>query len=498
MERFMSDKTHLLAIDQGTTSSRTMVFASNGDIGDVQQKELALTYPHDGWVEQDASEIWADTLECLKGSVQNHSDKIAALGITNQRETTILWNRITGEPVYNAIVWQDRRAAALCLELKGQGLEAKITEKTGLLLDPYFSATKIAWILEHVDGAREAAQAGDLAFGTVECFLLWNLTGGRAHMTDITNASRTMLCNIHTGDWDDELLEIFNIPRSILPDIKPNTYDFGVIADDFPGAGLRIAGMAGDQQAALIGQACFEPGMMKATYGTGAFALLNIGDTPKLSENRLLTTVAYQIGAQIIYAIEGSVFVAGAAIQWLRDGLEMFDNAAQSEALATGLADNGDVYFVPSLTGLGAPYWRPDARGMIVGITRDTTKAHIARAALEAQAYQTLDLLQAMERDAGQKSDIMRVDGGLVVNEFMCQHLADMLQMTIDVPVVRESTAWGAACLAGLQVGVFGDLDDVSKNWTSSRTYQPVMAAQEREALYEGWKAAIAMLLSRA
>jgi glycerol kinase len=286
MERFMSDKTHLLAIDQGTTSSRTMVFASNGDIVDVQQKELALTYPHDGWVEQDASEIWADTLECLKGSVQNHSDKIAALGITNQRETTILWNRITGEPVYNAIVWQDRRAAALCLELKGQGLEAKITEKTGLLLDPYFSATKIAWILEHVDGAREAAQAGDLAFGTVECFLLWNLTGGRAHMTDITNASRTMLCNIHTGDWDDELLEIFNIPRSILPDIKPNTYDFGVIADDFPGAGLRIAGMAGDQQAALIGQACFEPGMMKATYGTGAFALLNIGDTPKLSENR--------------------------------------------------------------------------------------------------------------------------------------------------------------------------------------------------------------------
>lgn len=488
--------THLLAIDQGTTSTRTIVFDANGDIKDMQQKELQLFYPNDGWVEQDANEIWNDTLGCLNGSVETFGDKIAAIGITNQRETTILWSRKTGEPVYNAIVWQDRRTAEQCAALKEQGLESKITEKTGLLLDPYFSATKIAWILDTVDGARAAAKNGDLAFGTVECFLLWKLTDGRVHNTDITNASRTMLCNIHTGDWDEELLEIFNIPRSILPEIKPNAYDFGVLADGVPGKGLNITGMAGDQQSALIGQACFDAGMMKTTYGTGAFALLNIGAAPKQSKNRLLTTVAYQIGENITYAIEGSVFVAGAAIQWLRDGLGLFENAAQSEELALTVDDAGGVVFVPSLTGLGAPYWQPEARGMISGITRDTTQAHIARAALEAQAYQTLDLLRAMEGDAGQQSSVMRVDGGLVANALMCQHLADMLQMEITVPVIQESTAWGAACLAGLQVGVFKDLDAVAAQWQQSKTYAPNMDAGACEKLYEQWKRSIEMVVA--
>ncbi len=493
----MSDP-YLLAIDQGTTSSRAIVFDQKGGIINLQQKELKLHYPHKGWVEQDANDIWHDTLWCLKRMREELGDdvaKIVAAGITNQRETTIIWDRETGEPIYNAIVWQDRRTADVCESLKERGHEAIISQKTGLLLDPYFSATKIAWILDHVDEARERAQKGELAFGTVDSWLLWKLTKGKIHATDASNASRTMLFNIQTQDWDEELLRLFNVPREILPEVRDNVADYGAVNVAHIGIKIPIGGMAGDQQSALIGQGCFQNGMVKSTYGTGCFALMNIGDAFKVSEHRLLTTIGYRFDGEVTYAIEGSIFVAGAAIQWLRDGLGLFEDAAQSESIAISVTDSNGVYFIPAFTGLGAPYWKPDAKAIIAGLSRESNAVHIVRAALEAQAFQTKELMDAMVADSGIKPDVIRVDGGLVQNGFVCQFLADILDVHIEVPAMHEATAWGAACLAGLFAGVFVDLDDVSQFWVSKNLYKPQMHEDEREKLYQGWQEALRMLL---
>ncbi|NCT40499.1 MAG: glycerol kinase GlpK [Alphaproteobacteria bacterium] len=488
---------YLLAIDQGTTSSRAIVFDVAGKIIHLQQKELTLHYPQKGWVEQDANDIWDDTLSCLTqiaDALGNDLSRVVAAGITNQRETTIVWDRETGEPVYHAIVWQDRRTAQHCQALNDAGHEEMITAKTGLLLDAYFSATKIAWILDHVEGARDRAEAGELLFGTVDSFLLWKLTKGAVHATDATNASRSMLFNVVTQEWDEELLALFDIPRSMLPDVYDNVADYGCIDSAYMGAEIPIGGVAGDQQAALIGQGCFDVGMVKSTYGTGCFALMNIGDDFKVSQHRLLTTVAYRFDGKVSYALEGSIFIAGAAIQWLRDGVGLFDDAANSEDLARSVDDNNEVYFVPAFTGLGAPHWKPDAQAMICGLTRESNAAHIVRAALEAQAYQTCDLMGAMEADGGVKPDVIRADGGLVANGFMCQFLADMLNMDIEIPAVVETTAWGAACLAGLSVGVFDSLDDVRDAWHADRHYEPAMHDDERARLYAGWQTAVSML----
>lgn len=487
-------KTTILAIDQGTTSSRAILFSASGDILAVRQKELELFYPHNGWVEQDPVNIWNDTLWACRAVMEDSPDaaaNIAAIGITNQRETTIVWDRKTGEPVYRAIVWQDRRTADLCQKLKKAGHEDAVRSKTGLLLDPYFSGTKLAWILDNVPGVRTRAEAGDLAFGTVDCYLLWKLTGGRVHATDVTNASRTMLYNIVTQEWDDDLLRLLNIPRGLLPDVRDNVADFGATDPALLGRSFTIGGMAGDQQAAVVGQACFHDGMVKSTYGTGCFALMNIGGTFRESKNRLLTTPAYRLNGEITYAIEGSIFVSGAAVQWLRDGLGLFRQASESEGLATSVADTNGVYLVPAFTGMGAPYWDADARGLLCGITRDVTAAHITRAALEAQAYQTRDLIGAMEADTGKKIDIIRADGGLVANKFVCQFLADILNCPVDIPRVAETTALGAAYLAGLQVGVYNGLDDITNAWHAVRHYDPAMDDAKRDALYAGWQKAI-------
>jgi glycerol kinase len=485
----------LLAIDQGTTSSRAILFSQDGDILSLKQKELTLHYPHKGWVEQDPLDIWNDTLwtcrDVLADAAKNKIS-VAAIGITNQRETTIVWDRKTGKPVYNAIVWQDRRTAEFCAANKKH--EAKISKKTGLLLDPYFSATKIAWILDNVEGARSKAEKGELAFGTVDTWVLWNLTGGKVHATDATNASRTMLFNIVTQQWDKDLLKLFKIPASLLPEVHDNVHAFGVTDSNVLGQEITIGGIAGDQQAALIGQACFKPGMVKSTYGTGCFALINIGQNFKQSKNRLLTTVAYRLKGKTTYAIEGSIFVAGAAIQWLRDGLKVIRNAAESEDLAQNVSDNNGVYFVPAFTGLGAPYWNPDAKAIITGLTRESNVSHIVRAALEAQAYQTLDLMSAMERDSGSKVEVLRADGGLVANNFVCSFLADLLGRRVEIPKVAETTAWGAACLAGLQCGLFQGFDDISARWKAHKACDPHMKETERAALYDGWKQAVGLI----
>lgn len=494
------EQTLLLAIDQGTTSSRAILFDTEGNITAVRQQELGLTYPHSGWVEQDPEEIWQDTLKVCQDVLQDTPtalEQTAAIGITNQRETAVVWDRHTGKAVYNAIVWQDRRTADQCQVLVEQGHESLVQEKTGLLLDPYFSATKISWILEHVDGARQRAEAGELLFGTIDSFLLWRLTKGKVHATDATNASRSLLLNIATGQWDDELLALFNIPKSMLPEVRDNVADFGTVDKSLLGKALPIKAMVGDQQAALVGQACFERGMIKSTYGTGCFMLMNLGDQPVASQHRLVTTIAYRLNGKTTYALEGSIFVAGAAIQWLRDGLAMFKHASESEAMAQSLASNEGVYFVPALTGLGAPYWRPDVRGTIVGLGRDTTSAHIARAALEAQAYQTRDLLTAMNADnKGVLCEVIRADGGLVANKMVCQFLADILQVKIEVPAVTEATAWGAASLAGIGAGVFAGIDDIADIWQCQNEYQTVMSATEADRLYAGWQQAIQGLLS--
>lgn len=486
----------ILAIDQGTTSSRAILFSLDGDILDSHQKELTLHYPNKGWVEQDAEDIWNDTLWACREIVQNDTvQSIAAIGITNQRETTILWNRETGVPIYNAIVWQDRRAAQYCQQLKDDGHEDMVTRKTGLLLDPYFSATKIKWVLDNVEGAREKAEAGTLAFGTVDCFLLWRLTGGKVHATDATNAARTMIYNIVEGEWDDALLALFDIPKSLLPEVRDNVSDFGVTDKKILGRALTIGGMAGDQQAATIGQACFEAGMVKSTYGTGCFMLMNIGGTFKASKNRLLTTIAYQLNGKPTYAIEGAIFVAGAAVQWLRDNLGLFEDAAQTADMARSVPDNNEVYFVPAFTGLGAPHWKPEAKAAIMGLSRESTKAHIVRAALEAQAYQTLDLMEAFVKDSGFDPKLIRVDGGLVANDFVCQFLADMINRPVDVPKVIETTALGAAYLAGLQAGLYKDLDDIASRWSMAHNYTPQMDEAQRDRLYGQWKQSVARVL---
>ncbi|HEY1097100.1 MAG TPA: glycerol kinase GlpK [Alphaproteobacteria bacterium] len=487
----------LLAIDQGTTSSRAILFSADGKILATAQTELAQHYPHKGWVEQDARDIWRDTLSVCREifTTAPAAAQCVAIGITNQRETTILWDRKTGEPVYNAIVWQDRRTADFCAGIKEQH-EKSITEKTGLLVDPYFSCSKIRWILDNVDGTRERAERGELAFGTVDTFLLWHLTGGQAHATDATNASRTGLFNIVTQQWDDDLLALYDVPRCLLPVVKDNVALFGETDPALFGKVIPIGGMAGDQQAALIGQGCFTPGMMKSTYGTGCFALMNIGTTFRTSQNRLLTTTAYRLNGQATYAIEGSIFTAGAAVQWLRDNLGVIQTSADSEALAQSVADNNGVYFIPAFTGLGAPHWQPDARAMITGLTRESTKAHIVRAALEAQAYQTNDLLTAMQADTGLFPAILRVDGGLVNNAFVCQFLSDILQVPVELPAIKEATALGAAYLAGLYAGIYPDLETIGKQWQRAKLYEPVIGTEEREKLYTGWTKNLSFLVT--
>jgi len=485
----------LMAIDQGTTSSRAILFSKAGKILAVKQKELPQHFPKKGWVEQDPRDIWKHTVWACRGVLKAHPTTLAGVGITNQRETTILWDRKTGEPVYNAIVWQDRRTAPLCDKLKKAGHEKDIRARTGLLLDPYFSATKIAWILDNVKGVRKRAERSDIAFGTVDCWLLWNLTKGKVHATDVTNAGRTMLYNIRTQEWDDKLLKLFNIPAAILPEVKDNVADFGTIDKSIFGQTATVGGMAGDQQAALIGQACFSEGMVKSTYGTGCFALLNIGTKFRESKNRLLTTPAYRFDGEMTYAIEGSIFIAGAAIQWLRDGLGLFKKASESEKLATSVKDSNGVYFVPAFTGLGAPYWEPEAKAAITGLTRESNAAHITRAALEAQAFQTLDLMTAMKKDSGGTPAIIRADGGLVANKFMCQFLSDMLDIPVEIPAVAETTALGAAYLAGLQAGVYSGLDDISKAWARDRHYKPRMKKAVRDKHYAGWQKAVASVI---
>jgi glycerol kinase len=489
---------YILAMDQGTTSSRAIIFDPSYSVVALAQEEFQQHFPHSGWVEHSPADIWRTTLNTAKTAITKAGispKQISAIGITNQRETTLIWDRKTGEPVYNAIVWQDRRTAEYCNGLKSQGHEPSITKKTGLLLDPYFSASKLAWILDNVDGARARAEAGELAFGTVDTWLLWNLTEGASHATDATNASRTMLYNIHRGEWDAELLTLFNIPSSLLPTVKDCAADFG--HSSLLGAIIPILGIAGDQQAATLGQACFNPGMMKSTYGTGCFALLNTGDTPVNSNNRLLTTIAYQLDGKPTYALEGSIFIAGAAVQWLRDGLGIIDSAKQSGELAATADDNQQVYMIPAFTGLGAPWWDPDARGALIGLTRGTGPAELSRAALESVCYQTLDLLNAMQSDWNQVADtVLRVDGGMVASDWTMQRLADILQSPVDRPVIAETTALGAAWLAGSRAGIWSDQTGFAERWQLDRQFSPKMSAQERAYRVAGWDQAIRRILT--
>ena len=484
---------YILSIDQGTTSSRAMLFEDNGQAAFTAQQEFTQYFPKDGWVEHDPEEIWETTLGVVKEALAKAASlggEVVAIGITNQRETTVVWDRKTGKPVYNAIVWQDRRTAEYCDGLRASGHETTATAKTGLLLDPYFSGTKINWILENVEGARASAEAGDLAFGTIDSFLIWRLTGGQKHVTDATNASRTLIFNIHEQTWDDELLALMNIPASMLPEVLDCAADFGHTDTALLGAAIPIAGVAGDQQAALVGQACFEPGMIKSTYGTGCFMMLNTGGEALASSNKLLTTVGYRLNGKTTYALEGSIFVAGAAVQWLRDGIGIIDTAQQTQALAESLDSNHGVYLVPAFTGLGAPHWDPDARGAIFGITRDTGPAQLVRATLESVCYQTFDLLEAKRRD-GLAPTRLRVDGGMVNNDWLCQFLSDLLDIELARPTQTETTALGAAYLAGLQVGLFESLDDIANRWQSEREFTPAMDNATRSLLLANWHEAV-------
>ena len=489
---------YILSMDQGTTSSRAIIFDQQYAIVEQAQQEFAQHFPDSGWVEHNPADIWQTSLDTARQALANSGisvDQIAAIGITNQRETTLLWDRNSGEPVYNAIVWQDRRTADYCNSLKDQGQESMITSKTGLLLDPYFSATKVAWILDNVEGARARAEAGELAFGTMDTWLLWNLTEGRSHATDATNASRTMLYNIHQGSWDNELLSLFNIPSSVLPEVKDCAADFG--HSSLLGAEIPILGIAGDQHAATLGQACFDTGMMKSTYGTGCFALLNTGETAVTSNNRLLTTIAYQLDGKTTYALEGSIFIAGAAVQWLRDGLGIIDSAKQSGELAAEADDSQQVYMIPAFTGLGAPWWDADARGALIGLTRGTGPAEISRAALESVCYQTLDLLNAMQADWQQSADtVLRVDGGMVASDWTMQRLADILQSPVDRPIIAETTALGAAWLAGSRAGVWPDQAGFAQSWKLDKNFAPQMALDERDSKVAGWDKAVRRVLS--
>jgi glycerol kinase len=490
---FKSWMNYVLAIDQGTTSTRALLFDAEGGPVATAQHELRQHYPEPGWVEHDPEQIWNDCrLVCREAlaSAGIAPVSVAAIGIANQRETSLLWDRATGLPLHRAIVWQDRRTAGACRDLIRDGAEPMVAEKTGLLIDPYFSATKLAWLLDHVPGARERAARGELCFGTVDSFLLYRLTGGAVHATDATNAARTMLYDIRRQDWDDELLRLFRVPRAILPEVRDNDAVFGLVNADFLGAPIAITGMAGDQQAALIGQGCFAPGTIKSTYGTGCFALMNIGAEARASRHRLLTTIAYRLGGRPVYAIEGSIFVAGAAVQWLRDGLHAIADAAATARLAAE-HDHAGVYLVPAFAGLGAPHWLPEARGAIFGLTRDTGPPQLARAALEAVCYQTRDLLDAIASDGGLRPAAMRVDGGMARNDWMLQFLADMLDLPVERPALNEATAFGAASLAAAGAGLCASPDRFGPGWRLERRFSPAMKAERRAALYDGWRRAV-------
>jgi glycerol kinase len=490
----------LLAIDQGTTSSRAIVFDAKLRPKASGQKEFKQYFPKSGWVEHDPEEIWKSVLTTAKQALSKSKTKpkdIAAIGITNQRETVVVWDRKTGKTIHKAIVWQDRRTSEMCASLKAKGLEATFTTKTGLLLDPYFSGTKLAWLLENVKGARDRAERGELAFGTIDSFLIWRLTGGKVHATDATNASRTLLYNIHTGTWDDELLRLLNVPRALLPEVKDCAADFGTTDPKLFGFAIPIGGVAGDQQAATIGQACFQPGMMKSTYGTGCFALLNTGDKAVPSKNRMLTTVAYQLNGKRTYALEGAIFIAGAAVQWLRDGIKLVKKAGETGLLAAKADANQQVYLVPAFVGLGAPYWNADARGALFGLTRATTNKEIAKAALEAVCFQTRDLLEAMRKDWGTSGEtVLRVDGGMTASDWTMQCLADTLNAPVDRPKVLETTAVGAAYLAGLQAGLLPPPEVFAKSWARDKRFLPKLKAEVREAKYAGWRDAVRKLLA--
>jgi glycerol kinase len=483
---------YLLAIDQGTTSTRAIVFSRDGRKHGTASLELPQSFPQPGWVEHDAERIWADTVDCVRQVLKQTgvpATQIAAIGITNQRETTLIWDRRSGKPIHPAIVWQDRRTADFCRRHAERSYW--LADKTGLLLDPYFSATKIGWLLDHVEGARAAAQRGELAFGTIDSWLLWKLTGGRRHVTDATNASRTALFNIGTQCWDADLLDFFGVPASLMPDVLDSAADFGMTAAELFGAPIPIRGVAGDQQAATVGQACFAPGMIKSTYGTGCFMVLNTGRTLTRSQNRLLSTIAYRLNGEPTYALEGSIFVAGAAVQWLRDAIRLITAAGETEALARSIKDTAGVYLVPAFTGLGAPYWDPEARGAVLGLTRDSGIAHIVRAALESTCYQTRDLMRAMERDACAPTEL-RVDGGMVVNDWLTQFLADILQIRVVRPQTVETTALGAAFLAGLGAGVYASLDEIAALWQTDARFEPGMPREQADQLYSGWLDAVA------
>ena len=484
----------ILSFDQGTTSSRAIIFNKQGNILATAQKEFTQIFPKPGWVEHDANEIWSTQLGVATEAILKAGitvQDLAAIGITNQRETTIVWDRKTSQPIYNAIVWQDKRTSDYCNQLKKEGLEQTIKEKTGLVIDSYFSATKIKWILDNVDGARAKANNGDLCFGTVDSWLLCKLTSGALHATDVTNASRTMLFNIHTMQWDDDLLKVFGIPASMLPEVKSSSEIYCHTQRIISAAQVPVAGIAGDQQAALFGQMCTQSGMVKNTYGTGCFMLMNTGDKPVMSKNNLLTTVAWKINGQVQYALEGSVFIAGAVVQWLRDGLRIIQTSGEVEALAGKVTDNGGVYMVPAFTGLGAPYWNQDARGLIVGITRGTTDGHIARAAIESIAFQTMDVLRSMEADAGMHIKEVRVDGGATVNNQLMQFQSDILGSNVIRPVVTETTALGAAYLAGLAVGYWSDMQELEQYWQKEKVFEPIMTQEERTDLSKQWQRAI-------
>jgi len=487
---------YILALDQGTTSSRAILFDHAGRVVRQCSQEFPQIYPRPGWVEHNAEDLWSSQVNVAVQVLQDQGltlNDVAAVGLANQRETTVVWDRVTGVPLANAIVWQDRRTAGDCDALRRAGWEGKIRAKTGLVLDAYFSGTKLKWLLDHVPGTRDRAERGDLLFGTVDTFLLWRLSGGAAHTTDYSNASRTLLFNIHTLDWDDELLSLLDIPRALLPAVRPSSEVYGEVKPGLLGAGTApLAGMVGDQQAATFGQACFQPGQVKNTYGTGCFLLMNTGESPVESQNHLLTTIGWGLNGKVTYCLEGSIFVAGAAIQYLRDSLRILDTAAESEALATSVQSSGGVYFVPAFVGLGAPYWDPYARGALLGLTRGSGRAEIARAALEAVAYQTRDLLDAMAADSGTPLSDLRVDGGMVANDFLMQFQADILGAPVERPQVAETTALGAASLAGLAVGFWKDTSEIRSNWTLDRRFEPVMADADRDRSYAGWKRAVA------
>ncbi len=492
--------TYILAIDQGTTSSRAILFDAAMKVKAVAQEEFPQHFPASGWVEHDPSDIWSSVAATTRAAIEKgrvSAKDIAAIGITNQRETTLVWDRKSGEPIHNAIVWQDRRTSEVCQTLKAAGHEPMVTERTGLLLDPYFSGTKLSWLLENVDGARVKAEAGDLLFGTVDCYLIWKLTDGKVHATDATNAARTLLYNIREGRWDEEICRLLNIPVSMLPEVRDSAADFGQTRPDLFGQEIPIFGVAGDQQAATIGQACFQPGMMKSTYGTGCFALLNTGETPVASHNRLLTTIAYQFDGKPTYALEGSIFVAGAVVQWLRDGLKLIRDAGETQGLAERADPAQDVVLVPAFVGLGAPYWNADCRGAVYGLTRNSGPAEFAKAALESVGYQTRDLLEAMRADWGGAAEgVLRVDGGMTASDWAMQFLSDIIGAPVDRPEVLETTALGAAWLAGSRAGVYPDAAGFAKAWALDRRFEPAMDETQRAAKYGRWKRAVAATLA--